>query len=162
MAAPEQFILGEFRRRLDDRYRVAIPGELAERLAPPGQECILAKERSGCLSLWNAALWQSKLDQRVELIKQKLGLGDLDRRIGQLQLFGRLLSTRHASVQLDKQARVLVPKEFREFLGAEPGDEVVVVGAAVCVEIWNPPAWLGYIQRRMPRFRKLCNRLSQS
>jgi MraZ protein len=160
MSGPEQFILGEFRRTLDDRYRLAIPGELAELLTHGGAECILAKERSGCLSLWSAALWQGKLQQRIQLIQQKMRLGDLDRRIAQVQLLGRLLSTRHTELLLDKQARLLVPKEFRDFLGAEPGGEVMVVGAAVCVEIWNPASWLGYVERRMPKFRRLFYQLS--
>jgi MraZ protein len=160
MPDPEQFILGEFRRTLDDRFRVAIPGQLAEGLTDREAECILAKERAGCLSLWNAVAWQAKLDNRIELIEKKLHLGDLEKQIAQVQMLGRLLSTRHTNIQLDKQFRVLVPREFRDFLGAERGGEVMVVGAGVCVEIWNPQAWLTYIERRMPRFRRLFHHLS--
>jgi MraZ protein len=161
MGDPEQFILGEFRRTLDDRFRVAIPSELANLLTNRGDECILAKERPGCLSLWSASAWQRKLDDRVQLIQQKMRMGDLDRRISQVQMLGRLLSTRHTDLQLDKQGRALVPKEFRDFLGAEPGGEVMVVGAAVCVEIWSPPSWLAYVESRMPKFRRLFHHLSQ-
>jgi MraZ protein len=161
MPDPEQFILGEFRRTLDDRYRVAIPGPLAEGLTDRQPECILAKERAGCLSLWNAVAWRSKLDDRIDLIRKRLRLGDLEKQIAQVQMLGRLLSTRHTNIQLDKQFRVLVPKEFRDFLGADPGSDVMVVGAGVCVEIWNSQAWLSYIERRMPKFRRLFHHLSQ-
>lgn len=161
MAEGQQFILGEFRRVLDDRHRVALPKELAEPLADGGRDLFLAKERAGCLSLWSAERWRAKLDERVDLVRRKLNLGDLDRQIGHVQLLGRLLSTRHTDVQLDAQSRVLIPKEFREFLAVEPASEVVVVGAAVCVEIWNPSSWLAYLESRMPRFRRLFQHLSK-
>ena len=57
MSVPREFILGEFTRTLDERYRVSIPAEMAEALLAGGPECILAKERPGCLSLWSAAAW---------------------------------------------------------------------------------------------------------
>jgi MraZ protein len=55
---------------------------------------------------------------------------------------------------------LLIPEGFREFLGVEPGGEILVVGAAVCIEIWQPAAWLAYLKGRMPRFRRLFDRLS--
>jgi MraZ protein len=36
----------------------------------------------------------------------------------------------------------------------------MVVGAAVCLEIWQPAAWVEYLDRRMPTFRKLFDKLS--
>lgn len=160
MAGPSQLILGEHQRRLDDRYRLSIPSEMSELLASDAGDCILAKERPGCISLWSAPTWQTKLDEGVDLIKQKIQAGRLDGRIPQVQLLGRLLSTRHRIVQLAHRSRLLIPEGFREFLGVEPNGEVVVVGAAVCIEIWNPPSWLKYLQRRMPKFRRLFDGLS--
>jgi MraZ protein len=63
-------------------------------------------------------------------------------------------------VQLHHRSRLLIPEGFREFLGVEPNGDVLVVGAAVCIEIWHPPAWLKYLERRMPKFRRLFDRLS--
>lgn len=160
MTAPLGLILGEHHRTLDDRYRLSIPGEMAELVVPEAADCILAKERPGCLSLWSSTGWQTKLEAGVELIQRKIQAGKLEGRTGQVQLLGRLLSTRHKSVQLANRSRLLIPEGFREFLAVEPGGEVVVVGAAVCVEIWRPDAWLTYLQRRIPRFRRLFDRLS--
>jgi MraZ protein len=42
----------------------------------------------------------------------------------------------------------------------EPGEEVMLVGAAVCVEIWNPEAWNAAIAQEMPNFRQLFDQLS--
>ena len=138
MATPQDFILGEFPRTLDERYRLSIPLELVEPLLRTAADCILAKERPGCLSLWNAAAWQARLDEGVELVRSKMQAGQLGRRLEEVQLLGRLLSTRHKTVQLAGRGRLSIPDGFREFLGVEQGGEVIVVGAGVCVEIWNP------------------------
>jgi len=160
MPGDQEFILGEFQRTFDERYRLSIPAELVAALGIDGEECILAKERPGCLSLWNAQTWQTKLNAGVELVKAKMRAGRLGGQLEQVQLLGRLLSTRHRTVQLAGRGRLIVPEGFREFLHAEPGSEVLFVGAAVCVEIWNPKAWLSYLEGRMPKFRKLFDQLS--
>jgi MraZ protein len=161
MTGSQEFLLGEFQRTLDDRYRLSIPNELGDALTAESADCILAKERPGCLSLWSAPVWQAKLDEGVELVKQKMRAGKLQERIGQVQLFGRLLSTRHRAVQLAGRGRLVLPEGFREFLGVESGGEVQIIGAAVCIEIWNPAAWLKYLEARMPRFRRLFDQLSR-
>ena len=157
MSGPTTLILGEFPRTLDERYRLSIPAELSDPLLGQSADGILAKERPGCLSLWSAADWQAKLSADMELVERKIQAGKLEGRMGQVQLLGR----RHKAVQLAGRGRLLIPEGFREFLAVEPGGDVVVVGAAVCVEIWNPAAWLKYLERRMPKFRRLFAGLSQ-
>jgi MraZ protein len=160
MSAPQEFILGEFPRSLDERHRLSLPVELVDPLVTGAADCILAKERPGCLSLWNAAAWQGKLDQAVELVKGKMRAGKLEGKLEEVQLLARLLSTRHKTVQLAGRGRLTIPDGFREFLQVEQGGEVIVVGAGVCVEIWSPRAWLGYLEARMPDFRQIIDQLS--
>ncbi len=160
MPDTEEFLLGEFQRTLDERYRLSVPHELGDLLTAESPECILAKERPGCISLWSARVWQTRLNEGVEWVKQKMRKGKLDDQIGQVQLLGRLLSTRHTSVQLAGRGRLLIPEGFREFLGVGQGDEVLVVGAAVCIEIWSPTRWMQYLETRMPKFRRLLEKLS--
>ena len=156
-----EFILGEFHRTLDERYRLSVPNELAEQLTLESPDCILAKERPGCVSLWSAQVWQTKVDEEVELVKHKMRAGRLRDEIPQVQLLGRLLSTRHRPVQLAGRGRLVIPEGFREFLGVEPGGDVMVVGAAVCLEIWSPPDWLDYLRGRIPKFRRLLSKLAK-
>lgn len=160
MSGTESFILGEFQRNLDERNRLSVPSELGDLLVAESSDCVLVKERAGCISLWSRARWQAKLDEGVELIRHKLRAGKLEGKVNQVQLLGRLLSTRHKPVELKGRGRLLIPEGFREFLGVEPGAEVMVVGAAVCIEIWNPTAWLAYQESRMPKFNSLFSRLS--
>lgn len=161
MTETNSFLLGEFRRLLDERYRVSIPASLADPLVEQGADCILAKERPGALSLWSAPQWQARLDVGVSLVENKMRAGRLEGRLDDVQRLGRLLSTRHTAVQLAGRGRLVIGEGFREFLGVEAGGEVMVVGAAVCVEIWQPAAWLQYLQEQMPDFGRLFNQLSQ-
>lgn len=164
MTAPQAnsnpLILGETTRTIDARFRLSLPAELAESLTAGSNECILAKERPGCLSLWNAATWQARLDEGVQLVVSKILARRLDSRLGEVQRLGRLLSTRHRPVQLAGRGRLVVPDGFREFLGVEPGGTVIVIGAAVCVEVWQPEKWQAYVGEQMPDFRQLLEALA--
>jgi MraZ protein len=52
-----------------------------------------------------------------------------------------------------------LPEGFREFLGVDPGADVMVVGAAVCVELWQPAAWTAFVTAEMPGFRQRIDEL---
>jgi MraZ protein len=145
---------------LDDRYRLSVPSELADPLTAEGNDCILAKERPGCLSLWSAGQWSAKLEAGVQLVQSKMQMGRLEGRVEEVQLLGRLLSTRHKTVELAGRGRLLLPEGFREFLGVEAGGELMVVGAAICIELWRPDAWISYLETKMPEFRQLFDQLS--
>ncbi|MDR1268516.1 MAG: division/cell wall cluster transcriptional repressor MraZ [Planctomycetaceae bacterium] len=160
MSEAIQLILGEFSRKLDDRFRLTLPGEFEEVFKPEAGKCVIAKERPGCLSLWDEETWKTKLDARVDLIQQRFKLGDLEQKMPELQVLGRLLSTRHREIKLAERGRIVLPEGFREFLAVEPGNEVMVVGAAVCIEIWQPQKWFNYIEGEIPEFRTLLDTLS--
>jgi len=160
MHTSAELLIGEFSRTLDDRYRLSLPPELAEPLAASGGRMVLAKERAGCLSLWSAAVWKPRLDAAVDVVRSKMQAGLLAQRVGQLQDLGRLLSTRHKQVTLGDRGRLVVPEGFREFLAVEPGADLLVVGAAVCVELWQPAAWTAFVTAEMPEFRRRIDELT--
>lgn len=160
MAAPESFITGELKRTVDDRFRISLPPEMAQGVADESGDTIVAKERFGCLSLWKAAEWQKRIDQDVALVRQKIEAGRMDQRWGDVQRLGRLLSTRYQTVRLANRSRLLLPEGFREFLDVQVNQEVVLVGAVICVEVWNPAAWLETLRTEMPGFGPLLKELS--
>jgi MraZ protein len=160
MVRDENLILGEERRTLDERFRLSIPQQFVAPLGGEQATCILAKERLGCLSLWNQPQWQGRFDAGLDVIQGKLRAGKLESRLEEVQLLGRLLSTRHTQVTLAGRARLIVPEGFREFLRVEAGGDLLLVGAAVCLEIWNPTTWLEYLEQRIPKFRRLFDRLT--
>jgi len=160
MNTPVELLIGEFPRTLDERYRLSLPPELTSTLLASGPRMVLAKERAGCLSLWPAAIWKPRIAAAIDVVRSKLQAGLLTQRVGQLQDLGRLLSTRHKSVTLAQRGRLVVPEGFREFLAVEPGADLLVVGAAVCVELWQPAAWNAFVSHEMPDFRRRIDELT--
>lgn len=150
---------GEAIRTLDPRYRLSLPPEMAGAIAGEGGDCLIAKERPGCLSLWRRDAWEERQRQSAQIVEDKLASGRLDGRLRDVQRLGRLLSTRQRTIQLAGRGRLVVPEGFRELLGVEPGGEVVVVGAAVCIELWQPEAWARMVGEEMPAFRELLDDL---
>ena len=153
-------ITGELKRTLDERYRLTLPPEFATAISDESGNTIIVKERAGCLSLWRAAEWQKRLDEGLSIIQQKIDSGRMEQRFSEVQRMGRLLSSRAREVQLTNRSRILIPEGFREFLDTGSGSEVMIVGAAICVEIWNPSAWLSLLQEEMPEFGPLFKDLS--
>jgi MraZ protein len=160
MTAGPELLIGEHLRSLDERYRLSLPSELTEPLTAVGPRLVLAKERAGCLSLWPAAIWKPRIDAAIDVVRSKLQAGLLSQRVGQVQDLGRLLSTRHRVVSLAARDRLVVPEGFRDFLGVEPGGDLLVVGAAVCVELWRPDAWNAFVACEMPEFRRRIDELT--
>jgi MraZ protein len=46
-------------------------------------------------------------------------------------------------------------------LGCAAGGELVVVGAVICVEIWQPDAWHAVLRDEMPEFGQLFKHLTE-
>ena len=157
---PHSYITGEVKRALDERFRLSLPPEMAEAVTDDQGDTVIAKERYGCLSLWRAEDWQERLDSGVDLIRQKIQSGRMEQRWNDVQRLGRLLSTRNRTVKLANRSRVLIPEGFREFLDVQPGQDVMIVGAVICVEIWNCQAWLETLRQEMPAFGDLFKELS--
>jgi MraZ protein len=160
MSDSADLLIGEFVRTLDERYRLAVPPELLDPLLAAGPKLVLAKERTGCLSLWSAAVWKPRIDAAVDIVRSKLQAGLLTQRVAQVQDLGRLLSTRHTLVSLAGRSRLVVPEGYRDFLAVEPGTDLMVVGAAVCVELWQPAAWNAFVSSEMPGFRRRIDELT--
>lgn len=153
------FILGEFRRTIDERFRISVPSELFDPLMGNEKDCVIAKERPGALSVWNAKNWQDRLESDVSAVEALLKTGRFQDQIGNVQTLGRLLSTRHRPLQFAGRGRLLIPEGFREFLGVESGGEILVVGAAVCIELWRPDAWLIHLEEKIPQFQQIVSHL---
>jgi MraZ protein len=160
MPESRPLILGEFCRGVDERFRLSVPPELLTPLLGDDPDGVLVKERPGSLSLWSPAKWRERLDGAVGVVKSKWQAGRLDGRMQDVQRLGRMLSTRHRDVQIAGRGRLVIPEGFREFLGVEAGEEVTLVGAAVCVEIWHPQRWIEHLNETIPEFGDLLDELS--
>ena len=96
----------------------------------------------------------------MALVHSKIRAGKLSEKLADVQLLGRLLSTRHKLIPVAERGRIVLPDGFREFLGLEPGSEVMVLGAAICIEIWHPEQWIDHLGEQMPGFGSLFDKLT--
>lgn len=160
ITTPEEFIGGEWKRVLDDRFRLTLPVEVAPLVMDAEGSSILCKERPGCLSLWRAQEWQTRIDAGVSLIRQKITAGRLEQRWDDVQRLGRLLSTRARNVKLAHRSRLVIPEGFREFLEVPAEGDILLIGAGICLEIWNPKYWLEHLREELPAFGTLFKQLS--
>lgn len=161
MAVGDQFIVGEFVRKIDERHRITLPPELADALgADEDARCMLVKERYGSLSIWSMDAWKQKVESGIDVVRAKMQAGRLSEQVHEVQRFARLLSTRATEVEIKGRGRFVVPAGFRQFLAVKPGKDCVAVGAGVCVELWHPTAWRMYLKAELPQFKDLFEELS--
>jgi MraZ protein len=161
MPITQNLIVGESMRSIDDRFRLSLPPEFAEAIAPRGDSvCVLAKERYGALSLWNREAWQERIEPGLAVVRQKVIGRWLPTQVAEVQQFHRLLSTRSREVTLAGRSRLVIPEEFREFLRVKASENCVIVGAGICVEIWHPETWQDYLKQEIVSFGTLFEKLS--
>ena len=118
--------MGEYNHTVDEKGRLIIPSKFREEL---GNEFVVTKGLDGCLFVYGNAEWQT-LEEKL----RALPLTNKDARA-----FARFMLAGAAQVELDKQGRILLPQVLRSFAGLEK--DVVLIGVASRVEIWNRDKW---------------------
>jgi MraZ protein len=118
--------LGSFSHTLDDKGRLTIPAKYRPELAAG---VVLTRGLDRNLMLYPVDEWQ-RLSERIrQLPYTDRGARD----------FRRLVFALAADAVPDKQGRILVPAELREYAGID--GEAMVVGMDSYIEIWAPAAW---------------------
>jgi MraZ protein len=118
--------LGEFEHSVDEKGRVAVPARFREELA---EGIILTRGFERCLQAFPRPTWE-RLRERVS----GLSLGSEESR--QLR---RLLFSGAADVEVDRQGRILIPQNLREYAGL--GEQVVLAGMDTFFEVWSSERW---------------------
>lgn len=118
--------LGEFEHSVDEKGRVAVPARFREELA---EGIILTRGFERCLQAFPRPTWE-RLRERVS----GLSLGSEESR-----LLRRLLFSGAADVEVDRQGRILVPQNLREYAGL--GEQVVLAGMDTFFEVWSSERW---------------------
>ena len=116
---------GEYSHNIDAKGRMNFPTKLREIL---GTTFYVTKGLDQpCLTVCSAAEWE-RLAAKVAAIPESKG--------GQLR---RWLFSGAGVLTPDKQGRVLIPQDLRQFAGLEK--DVVLVGVGSRVEIWSKDKW---------------------
>ena len=114
---------GEFQHNLDAKGRLFIPARLRDEL---GEVFYVTLSMDKCLSAYSAASWQEFSDKvnAMPYFKQRMM---------------RPLFAYAARCETDRQGRVLLPQNLRDYAGLDKN--VTVVGCNNHAEFWDSDAW---------------------
>jgi MraZ protein len=122
--------MGEYNHTIDAKGRLIIPSKFREAL---GDEFVVTKGMDGCLFVFDNSEWQS--------FAEKLhSLPVMDKEVRQ---FTRFFLAGAASLEVDKQGRILLPSVLREF--ADITKDAVLIGVGSRIEIWSRERWEGTV-----------------
>ena len=124
--------LGEFEHAIDDKGRVAIPARFREEL---GEGMVLTRGFDQCLQAFPRARWQ-ELSAKVS----SLSLGSAEARN-----LRRMLFANAAEVEVDRQGRILIPQNLREYAGL--AEQVVITGLDTYFELWSGERWAATLEQ---------------
>lgn len=122
--------MGEYNHTIDAKGRLIIPSKFREVL---GDEFVVTKGMDGCLFVFDNKEWQA-FEEKLHTLPM------MDKEARQ---FTRYFLAGAASVEVDKQGRILLPGVLREF--ADITKDAVLIGVGRRIEIWSKDRWEGTV-----------------
>lgn len=120
---------GEYFHSFDTKGRVIIPSKYRDEL---GDVFYIGKGLDRCLYVYPIQTWE-------EFIGKLKSLSTFNR---EERFFLRQFISGFTECSFDKQGRLLVPPNLREFSNLV--DEVAIIGVIDKIEIWNKQSWEAY------------------
>lgn len=117
-------LIGEYQHSLDVKGRVNFPAKLRDAL---GSHFIITKGLDNCLAVYPMDQWKA-LEEKVCSLP-----------VSKSRNLQRYLFAGAVDVEADKQGRVLIPANLREFAGLTK--DVMIIGASTRAEIWDKDRW---------------------
>ena len=122
--------LGEFTHKLDNKNRIMMPSEFRDILS---EEFYITKGPENSLVIYT----------KEEFEKQSQRLDNLVIENKKNRAIKRLFFSSTIKTSLDKQGRVLLNKNLRDY--ANIASEAMIIGNNTTIEIWDVATWEAYI-----------------
>ena len=122
-------LLGEYNHTIDEKSRVIVPSKFRDDL---GSTFVVTKGFDKCLFAFSVSEWQN-----FEAQLKALPLSNENAR-----KYVRYFMAGATECQVDKQGRVLIPGNLRQY--ATLDKEIVIIGVGTRIEIWNRATWISY------------------
>lgn len=138
-------LMGEYLHTIDNKGRIILPAKFREEL---GDEFIVTKGLDNCLFVYGKQEWailEEKL-KRLPMAKPEA------------RAFVRFFFAGAAELGCDKQGRVLLPNNLREYASLDK--DVVVIGVSNRIEIWDSEAWEAYNERIAPTVAQIAETMA--
>ena len=127
--SPFPMFIGEYKHRIDEKGRLAIPVKFRGDLA---KGAVITRGLDSSLFLFTKEEW--------EILAQKLAALPLGQ--SNSRAFARLMLAGAMDVEVDKQGRMVLPEYLRTYAGLQK--EVIVAGLFNRLEIWEESKWQDY------------------
>ncbi len=135
---------GKHHHTIDDNNRLAIPSSMRKRIDEKvdGKDFHITPGLDRCLAIYPHRQFEEltkKLDQ-IMYTNQKA------------RIFQRLFFSKSSSCTCDKQGRIIIPQELKEYAGLQK--DVVIVGVMDKIEIWDLKQWNEFETNHEGNFEK--------
>jgi MraZ protein len=137
--------MGEYHHTIDIKSRLILPAKFREAL---GMKFIATKGLDNCLFVYTKEEW-CVLEEKLK----KLPLAKAEARA-----FVRFFFAGAAELEVDKQGRVLIPTNLREY--AKLDKDVTVLGVATRIELWSTKVWEEYNSEIGPSVAQMVSELA--
>ncbi len=118
--------MGTAYNSIDEKNRMIVPSKLRAGL---GARCILTKGLDRCLYIYTTEDWEKQMEKIAQLPESD----------PHVRAFIRHFCANAAECEFDKQGRIGIPQELKNYAGIEK--ELVTMGAMSKIEIWARDVW---------------------
>ncbi|MBQ2698649.1 MAG: division/cell wall cluster transcriptional repressor MraZ [Firmicutes bacterium] len=136
-------LIGEVGHSLDAKGRYIVPARFREEL---GSRFIVTKGLDHCLFVYTVDEWERVMR---DMLTSPTATADA-RKMARIFFAGAL------EAEVDKQFRVVLPAGLREYAGLEK--EIVTVGVASRLEIWDKEAWAAYSEAAQDEYEAVAEK----
>lgn len=136
--------MGEYKHNLDTKGRIIVPSKFRELL---DEQFVITRGLDRCLFAYTVDEWS-----RIEEKLKALPLTKKDAR-----KFTRLFFSGATNVEIDKQGRINIPQNLREYAGLLK--DCTVIGVSSRIEIWDSAAWENFYTESEDNFEDIAEDL---
>lgn len=138
--------IGEYQHSLDNKGRMIIPSKFRDSL---GEKFIMTKGLDDCLFVYPNEEWKV-----LESKLKSLPLTSRDARA-----FVRFFFSGATECELDKQGRILIPANLREY--CKLNKEAIIIGVSTRIEIWSKDEWDLYNEDESLDYENIAEKMAQ-
>ena len=142
----DSMFIGEYKHKLDAKNRMALPVKFREQI---GDTFIMTKGLDGCLCGYTMEKWNAILAKLVTLPSTNK----------QARTYVRALTSKASECSFDSQGRIQIPTYLLK--EANLTKEVMVVGVADRIELWDAATWENYDQQAQNEFDEIAETVTE-
>lgn len=136
--------MGEFQHSIDEKGRMIVPARFRDGL---GDRFVITKGLDNCLFVYPMEEWL--------VLEEKLRALPFTK--ADARAFVRFFLSGATECELDRQGRILLPANLREY--AQLDKDVVVIGVSSRVEIWSKVVWEEYSLKASQEYEGLAEKV---